>query len=142
MTNNLTALDLLTMKAKAQSNPTIPCHTEQQIAAMTENLVNKVIWLLAERAENDELLETFVYFTPVVSGTCFVMYANRTWLDGTVQLSVDTRQEINFDQFREALSRRGFHLNCGYSNYWADEETKAVCHNTVRVYVKNIKFCH
>lgn len=142
MKNNLTAFNLLAIKAKAQSNPSLPCHTEEQIAEMTENLVDEVIGRLAERAANCELLETFVYFTPIVSGTCFVMYANRTWQNGTVQLSVDTRQEIDFASFREELSQRGFHLNGGYSNYWADEDTKAVCYNTVRIFVRKNGFCH
>lgn len=142
MINNLTALDLLAIKAKAQSNPTLPRHTEQQVTAMTKNLINKVIWLLAERAENCELLETFVYFTPVVSGTCFVMYPNRTWRNGTVQLSVDTRQEINFEDFRKELSQRGFDFNFGYSSYWADEDTEAICYNTMRIFVRKNGFCH
>lgn len=142
MKNNLTALDLLAIKAEAQSNPSFPCHTEEQVAAMTENLVDEVIGRLAERAANCELLETFVYFTPVLSGTCFVMYANRTWRDGAVQLSVDTRQEIDFVRFREELSQRGFDFNFGYSSYWADEDTEAVCYNTMRIFVRKNRFCH
>jgi hypothetical protein len=142
MKNNLTALDVLAIKTKALSDrPILPCHTEEQIAAMTENLVNEVVGRLAERAANCELLETFVYFTPAVSGTCFVMYPNRTWRDGTIQLSVDTRQEIHFANFGEALSLRGFDFDFGYSSYWANEDTEAVC-PTLRVFVRKTGLCH
>lgn len=143
MKNNLTAANILSIKSEAQKGHNgLAHHSKAEIAIMTENLAEEVIGILAERAASCELLETFVYFTPILSGTCFVMYANRTWKNGAIQLGVDTRKEINFTDFLNVLSQRGFDFSFGPSDYWRDEETKAQCVNTVRVYVKKVEVRH
>lgn len=143
MKNAITAADILNIKAEAQhERRRIHLHSETEVAKMTEDLVDEVIGKLAERAANNERLETFMYFTPIISKTCFVMYANRTWQGGVVQLSVDTRKEINFVDFLNELSKRGFGFCYGPSDYSYDAETTGICKNTVQIYVENVGLRH
>ena len=143
MKSNLTAANILAIKIEAQKGRnSVARHSKEEIAAMTEDLADEVIGILAQRAASCEPLETFVYLTPILSGTCFVMYANRTWRNGAIQLGVDTRKEINYTDFLSILSQRGFDFSFGSSTCWHDEETRAQCTNTVRVYIKKVEVRH